>query len=111
MDMSFEDMVNKIVVMPDNLAEKHYKRQIHLIKYVNNLSAFKVENLDDEFSKIAKSFNISMPKHEHKGQNRSNVFSMTANAFESLITYYKDDIDEFGYRNDIERLYKKYVSI
>lgn len=106
-NLSFDDFVSRVACIPDRLKDQHIKPQHNFIEYYNgkgiNVNVFKLEEPEkiDQFLGL----NNLQLLHLNSNEDRYDYQSyFSANSFKLALEIYKSDIDQFGYKAEVESL-------
>ena len=111
-NISFSDFIHKVVDIPDYLADRHFKSQSYSIFRSGAIKPDfigKLENLSDDWKKIAHNFQLpdtieSLNRGTTKNPTAKVDFRTLYNQelVEMVYTRFKDDFDRFDYQNEYE---------
>jgi len=103
---SFERFLTKISRIPDVLCDRHFKPQTYLVKQEAVKIDFigKFESLSEDYTVLRERFGLG----ELGVINKSAAYSLsdiyTQKTLDLVAQRYKEDIEQFGYKNEYDKL-------
>ncbi|GGI98603.1 hypothetical protein GCM10007978_40520 [Shewanella hanedai] len=110
-EISFEQFVKLIVVIPNNLAERHFMKQSDLvynqsekIDYIGKLEDYSNDIIDLESKLGFKMSNGNESRKENQSKTYNYMDYYTKETFELLHEFYKKDVEKFEYLEEEKEL-------
>lgn len=105
-DISFKDFVMIISKIPDRLSERHFKSQYYLIKKQSAKCDFigKMESMNVDYLKIQERFNLPLLGNDNKSNSYNYMDYYDSESLQLIYERYKEDILEFGYIEEYEKV-------
>lgn len=108
-DKGFEVFVKKIMLIPDFLADRHFRSQYSLI-YKNGKCMVdfvgKIENIDESYKKLEKRFNLDSLPHYNSTKKTDWMDFYSVDLAKKVYKRYKKDFKQFGYTHYYYELLK-----
>lgn len=114
-NMSFEEFVDVVTMIPDHLADRHFKRQCCFICPPGEKLVFdfigRFENLVNDWRYIAERFDFDpvLPYTNTSNPKKGSKDFYTPALLEKVYSYYKEDVLLFGYQEAYEVLRKQII--
>ena len=107
--MSFEDFVRCIAAIPDDQADQHFRSQYPLLWYrdqwlVDSIGHF--ESLDEDWEVLAAKIGLDQLPGRQRSSGAGDALRrlpLSADVAGLAVQRYRQDIDLFGYREEIDR--------
>lgn len=108
--MSFNEFVSRVVEIPDKFADQHFRsgcsflmhRGESLVNYVG-----KFEQFNQDWQNISSQFGLAAPKRSNRVSGPRTTIQdipISPQVLELAIKRYANDLDAFGYREELEAL-------
>lgn len=96
----FDDFVNRILIIPDILADRHFQSQYFLI-YKNKKCTVdfigKIETIKKSYPKLSKKYNLAPLKHYNTSQKNNWMDYYNISTAKKIYKRYKKDFKKFKY--------------
>ncbi len=107
-DKGFEHFIHQVLIIPNRLANRHFRSQYHLLVDKNGKPVVdfigKVENLAADYEPIRKKYGFSPLKHYNKADYGDWRDYYTTHLAKKVYKKFKQDIVYFGYHQDYRDL-------
>jgi hypothetical protein len=108
--MSFDAFVTRVVEIPDKYADQHFRSACSFLMYKGELVVDfvgKFERFNEDWEVIASQFGLPAPGKTKRVSGPSTGLKdipISPSVLEMVIERYANDLDAFGYRDDLEAL-------
>ncbi|MDR8390244.1 sulfotransferase family protein [Aliifodinibius sp. S!AR15-10] len=108
--MSFEEFVYAIHVIPQHMADRHFKAQANILKNEKIDFIGKFENINEDWKKLSDKFDLHpelfhVNKRKKKKKNYKKYYH-SKEILDIVWSLYKDDFKFFDYKNSFDELYR-----
>lgn len=111
-DLTFEQFIKRLAIIPDRLKDNHFKPQTKLFEYYYrnkiNVSVLKLEK-PDEIKSFLASYNLTIPLLNQSPEPYDYRKYFTKETLNLAYAMYKDDIKQFQYEQEFNDL-KEFIS-
>ena len=108
--MTFDDFVNRVVQIPDQSADQHFRSLSSFLVHNGELlvdHVGKFESIAKDWEVISTRFGLPLPLRNRRvsgPQVPMGDIPLNAASLELVIKRYRQDLDTFGYRAELEAL-------
>ncbi len=109
LDMDFEEFVARIAEIPDEKIDRHLRSQSYFLCHQGKVVPDYIgrfEKMSEDWSELAARFDLPELPHKNKStKSKSKASSIyTRQSAQLVAERYKEDIDHFGYGDDVQAL-------